>query len=64
MRNSNLSSELGYRARKIQKNAENYRKRSGKSAKNVQKWNFLEKTAMKDFKNGGFYIPKIYKTDP
>ena len=32
--------------------------------KNVRKWHFLEKPPMKDFKNGGFYIPKIYKTDP
>ena len=63
MRNSNLSSESDYHARKARKNVENDRKGSGKSEKNARKWNFSEKPPMKDFKNGGFYIPKIYKTD-
>ena len=63
MRNSNLSSEIGDRARKPQKNGENNRKRSGKSQKNVKKWHFLQKPQIKDFKNGGFYILKIRKTD-
>ena len=63
MRNSNLNSELGFHARKFRKNAENDRKRSEKPEKNVKKCNFLEKPPMKGFKNGGFYIPKIFKTD-
>ena len=60
MSNSNQSSELDYYARNARKND---RKRSGKSEKNVQKWHFFQKPPMKDFKNGVFYIPKIYKID-
>ena len=63
MRNSNLSSELGCHARKPRKTAENDRKGGGNQKKNVHKWHFLEKPPMKDFKNGGFYIPKINETD-
>ena len=64
MRNSNLSSESDCHARKARKSVENDRKGSGKSEKNTRKWNFFEKPPMKDFKNCGFYIPKIHKTDP